>query len=68
MPQERQHPYSIQISSPHGLHVISVLAENHKEAAKKLSRIAGRNSIQTDTFKKDGKRIPKSRWNDALNG
>ena len=67
MTQEQQHQYSVQIQSPQGLQVISALAGNDREAVKKLSGIAGRNSVHAGTFKKDGKRISTSTWNTALN-
>ncbi len=67
MTQEQQHPYSVEIHSPNGLQVISALAGNDREAAQKLRRIAGRNSVQTDTFKKDGQPTPNSAWSAALN-
>ena len=60
MPEEPQHRYSVEIHGPYGLQVISVLAGNNREAVKKLSQIAGRNKVHSDTFKKDGQRTIKS--------
>ena len=67
MPEEQQHRYSVQIHGPYGLQVISVLAGSDREAVKKLSQISGRNSVHSDTFKKDGQRTKKSTWSTARN-
>ena len=67
MPEERQQQYSVEIHGPNGLQVISALAGNDREAARKLRRIAGQNSVQADTFKKDGQPTPKCAWSAALN-
>ena len=66
MTQEQQHQYSVEIHGPHGLQVISALAGNDREAAQKLRRIAGRNSVQASTFKKDGQPTPRRAWSTAL--
>ena len=66
MTDEQDHQYSVQISGPKGLHVIAVVAGSDREAVGKLRTVAGRNNIHTDVFYQDRRRLPSSRWDNAL--
>lgn len=58
--------YSVQVGGKTGLQMISVLAKSDREAVRKLANIAGDNRVHTETFAKNGARLPRSRWQNQL--
>ena len=65
-PEGPEENYSVHVGGKIGLQRISVLARSDQEAISKLTGIAGDNPVHTDTFTKNGVKLPRSRWRHLL--
>ena len=70
-PEDSQKPgaeesYSVQVGGKTGLQMISVLARSEREAVRKLAEIAGEGQVHTQTFSKNGSKLPGKRWQNRL--
>lgn len=65
-PPGPEESYSVQVGGKTGLQMISVLAKSEREAVQKLADIAGENRVHTQTFSKNGTKLPDRRWQNRM--